>query len=498
MTTYFVAVALSALVALLVTPFVISGAHRFGWLDVPQDARRVHVRPVPRVGGVAVVLAFAAPLVGLAFYSNGVSEILYADSQKVVGFFVACAFVVGLGLYDDLWGADAKLKLAVQTAAAFAVWVVGIRIELLGVPLAGDVELAWLSFPLTWLWIVGVTNALNLIDGLDGLATGVSLMATTVLFLVALANHAVLMGLLMASLAGALAGFLFYNFNPARIFLGDSGSMFLGFALATVSIWTQRKGATAAAILIPILALGLPLLDTTLAFTRRVLRRASPFSADREHVHHRLLDLGLSHRNAVLTLYVASGIFALAGLSLLQDDAIVHVIAVFCILVTLLIFFRHVGFLRMPGLPIHALENATRQQVRQASRRIRSATCEDEVWSSLELVLEDLTAAEASLAWHETTLGREVVKEYVYRWTAGGPSRRGRVDRELILRDDGVDYGKFTVSFDGPAPSSATTILSEMLREALVDFAVTKRTKDLDQAHGIVVPIASERRRSEA
>ncbi|NJK88168.1 MAG: undecaprenyl/decaprenyl-phosphate alpha-N-acetylglucosaminyl 1-phosphate transferase [Myxococcales bacterium] len=306
MTTYFVAAGLALLVSLFATPVVIAAAHHYGWLDVPRDARKIHRRPVPRLGGISVVLAFMTPLLGLGVYYNGVSEVLYADGAKVAAFFLGCSLIVGLGIWDDVKGADAKLKLAVQSLAAAVLWVAGIRIELLGVPLGGSLELAWISFPLTWLWLVGVTNALNLIDGLDGLAAGVSLIASVVLFTVALNDHAVLMCLVMACLAGALLGFLYFNFNPARIFLGDSGSMFLGFVLAAVSIWTHRKGATAAALLIPIMALGLPLLDTTLAFVRRVLKKMSPFDADREHVHHRLLDLGLSHRNAVLTLYTAS------------------------------------------------------------------------------------------------------------------------------------------------------------------------------------------------
>jgi UDP-GlcNAc:undecaprenyl-phosphate GlcNAc-1-phosphate transferase len=496
MTTYFVALALALLVSLIATPVVIATARRYGWLDVPTDARKVHRAPVPRLGGVAVVLAFATPLLGLAVYSNGVSEILYADSAKVLAFLAGGVIIVGLGVYDDLKGANAKLKLAVQSVAAFVVWWAGIRIELLGVPLGGELELAWLSFPLTWLWIVGVTNALNLIDGLDGLAAGVGLIASTVLFTVALADHAVLMCLVMACLAGALLGFLYFNFNPAKIFLGDSGSMFLGFVLSAVSIWTYRKGATAAALLIPMLALGLPLLDTTLAFVRRVLRKTNPFDADREHVHHRLLDLGLSHRNAVFTLYTASGVFALGSLALLQDDATIGVIATLCIAVAMFIFFRRVGVLRLPTLAAATVANQTRQQVRQASRSIRNAETEDEVWSALEVILSELRAVEASLSWRGCEDGREAVKEYVYRWTASDRSSRRRLEKELPLHEDGVDYGTLTVSFDGKAPEPTATLFSEIIREALVDFALAKRTSDLPDS--VVVPLAQPRRRFEA
>jgi len=501
MTTYFAAALLALLISFVTTPAIIALAHRYGWLDVPTDPRKVHSRPVPRLGGIAVVLAFAAPILGLAVYVNGVSETLYTDSSEVASFLAGAALVVALGVWDDVRGADAKLKLAVQSVAAFLVWYGGIRIELLGLPLGGEVQLTWMSFPITWLWIVGVTNALNLIDGLDGLAAGLGLIASSVLFAVALMDHAVLLCLLMACLGGALLGFLYYNFNPAKIFLGDSGSMFLGFVLSAVSIWTHRKGATAAALLIPMMALGLPLLDTSLAFVRRLLRRASPFDADRDHVHHRLLALGLSHKNAVLTLYTTSGILALGALALLRDDAIVQVIVTLCIGVVLYMLFRRVGVLRLPTLASIALDETTRQQVRQASRSIRNAVSEDEVWSNLETVLNKLRAVEASLAWRDSARGSEAVKESVYRWSTKESSTRRRMEKELELRDEHLDFGTLRLCFDGKAPEPTATLFSEILRDALVDFALAKakrETPDLEEFQSVVVPMNPDFRRQEA
>jgi UDP-GlcNAc:undecaprenyl-phosphate GlcNAc-1-phosphate transferase len=501
MTTYFAAALLALLVSFVTTPLVIFAAHRFGWLDVPTDPRKVHTRPVPRLGGVAVVLAFATPLLCLSVYFNGVSEVLYADAGKVMAFLSGAVLIVALGVYDDLKGANAKLKLGVQTVAAYLVWSAGIRMELLGIPLGGELQLAWMSFPLTWLWIVGVTNALNLIDGLDGLAAGLGLIASSVLFAVALNDHAVLLCLMMACLAGALAGFLYYNFNPAKIFMGDSGSMFLGFVLSSVSIWTHRKGATAAALLIPMMALGLPLLDTSLAFIRRLLRRASPFDADRDHVHHRLMALGLSHRNAVLTLYTTGGIFALGALALLRDDAIVDIIVCLCIAVVLFMFFRRIGFLRLPGLAALALEGSTRQQIRQATRSIRSAESPDEVWSSLETVLTELQAVEASLAWRSPEdNGSSAVKESVYRWNAANGSSRRRFEKQLDLEEEGFAFGTLKLAFDGKAPEAAANLFSEILREALVDFALAKAQRETPDlaVQGVVVPMSPSVRRQEA
>ncbi|MGF1508246.1 MAG: glycosyltransferase family 4 protein [Myxococcota bacterium] len=493
MHSYLAAFLLALLVSLGLTPLVIRVAFRLGWLDVPTDSRKVHKRPIPRVGGIAVVIAFMTPLIGLFFYSNGVSEVLYADGTKVAAFFSACVLIVALGVYDDLKGTGAGLKFSVQTIAAAVVWSAGIRIEMLGIPLGDAFQVSFLSFPLTWLWVVGVVNALNLIDGLDGLASGLSLFACFVLFAVAVNDHAVLLCLMVAALSGALVGFLVYNFNPAKIFLGDSGSMFLGFVLSTVSIWTQRKGATATALLIPMMALGLPLLDTGLAFTRRVLKRSNPFRADRQHLHHRLLALGLSHRNAVLTLYTASGIFALASLALLQDDAIQTIIAILCVSVVLYILARRIGVLSMPQASIQA--DHYRQVVRQAGRSIRQATSEEQVWSSLELALNELQAAEASLAWRAPVSDNLSCKEYVYRWANPDTRHAARQNRELEISDAGMEFGTLRLAFNVQTDKSTSDLCSELLREALVDYAWAKAS--ISSNAGIVLPFETRLSKSQ-
>lgn len=318
-----------------VTPLVIRMAGRIGAVDHP-GADTTHRAPMPRIGGIAV---FAGFLAGLAFaaHASGI-DILNLRHQTInwwgLAFAVTALFAVGL--IDDLYPLSFRWKLLGQVVAAMLVWHWGFRVEVLTHPLGGNIELGLLSFPVTLLWVVGITNAVNLIDGLDGLAAGIALITTSVV--AAIAFHKGTFGVTMASvaLAGSLIGFLRYNFNPARIFLGDSGSMFLGFVLAVTSVRGAQKGTTAVAVLFPLLVLGLPLLDTGLAVVRRFSSLSSRglrstnalryvvtnydhlFLPDRGHIHHRLLALGLSHRGAVVLLYGVGGLFALSALVLVM------------------------------------------------------------------------------------------------------------------------------------------------------------------------------------
>ena len=416
MLTYPVAFFVSLIVAGVLTPLVCRWAHKNDWFDLPSEARKIHTRPIPRLGGLAVAAAFFAPLFGLAVYLNRISFLLYSDGKLFFAFCVGALVILSLGVFDDLRGASPKLKLLVQGLVAVGVWMAGFRIELLGNPFGETIELGLLSLPLTAIWIIGVVNAVNLIDGLDGLAAGISLSAAVVLFGVAFVDNAVLLCLLTAALAGALVGFLFFNFNPARIFLGDSGSMFLGFILATISIWTQRKGATAAALVMPVIALGVPLLDTTLSFLRRVLRKQSPFKADREHMHHRLLALGLSHKNAVITLYTVSGVFALAALALLDNDTTHRAIVLSTVAVIVFILVRKLGFMRAPGSHQHLVEGSpARDLVRAVARRVRTAEDTEAAWQTLKPAFMDLPWQGVRFALFDAEAEGER-KESVYFW----------------------------------------------------------------------------------
>jgi UDP-GlcNAc:undecaprenyl-phosphate GlcNAc-1-phosphate transferase len=322
------------------TSILIVIAPRIGAMDLPGP-RKVHSGPIPRIGGVAVFIGFAA---GLIFAAQA-SGRLFAFNTVTVHWRVLAlaAFSMFLmGLVDDLRGLSFKSKFAVQIAAAVAVWSGGFRIEILSNPFGGDpIEFGLLSLPVTVLWIVGITNAINLIDGLDGLAAGVALIMTVAMAAMALFQGHLGVVATSVALVGALLGFLFFNFNPAKIFLGDSGSNFLGFVLAVISIRGAQKATTAVAVLAPLLILGLPILDTSLAVLRRLIRISSEgtrngngvahvvsnvhrvFHPDRGHLHHRLLDLGLSHRSSVLVLYGFVVLLALAALGLVFKNSLI-------------------------------------------------------------------------------------------------------------------------------------------------------------------------------
>lgn len=306
MTTAFFAFLSSTVFAALMTPVVRLFAVRFDVLDHALTARKIHGRPLPRLGGIAIVSAFYVTVVGLFFWRTDLSAGFYADRAKALGFLTGGLLIGLLGAYDDFRGCKAGQKFLVQFAVAALMYQVGFRIEALSIPFGRSVDLGFLSLPFTLVWIVGVTNAFNLIDGLDGLAGGVALVAVATNFVIALGRGEHVMVLLSAALGGAILGFLFYNFNPASIFMGDTGSMFLGFVLGTIAIQANQKAYAAVAILIPVTALGLPLLDTALAVVRRAAWGRPIFRADREHIHHRLLEIGLTQRQAVLALYVLS------------------------------------------------------------------------------------------------------------------------------------------------------------------------------------------------
>lgn len=302
--TYAACFGLGTAVALAATPGVIRLARRVGALDRPQH-RKAHQKPVPLWGGLAVFGAMWTPLWLLLCYDNVVARQLQDQWASLALIFGAGLTMLGAGMFDDLRGLNAWGKLMIQVPVALVLLSFGVQIGGLTVPGLGSLSLGPLASLVTLLWLVGVTNAINLIDGVDGLAAGVTLfVAATHAVIATLHGHA-LLACVMFSLAGASFGFLFFNFNPARIFLGDAGSLFLGVTLATSSVLCNTKGTVAASLLIPLLALGYPVMDTLLSMGRRALRGKSMFSGDNGHIHHRLLHRGLSPRKTVMILYAA-------------------------------------------------------------------------------------------------------------------------------------------------------------------------------------------------
>lgn len=302
----------AAVVACAGTPLARAAAVRTGSLDRPGP-RRVHREPVPTLGGLAIVAA----VLGVAWAARllpGPARAL--DLAPLVGLTLASLPIVALGIVDDVRGVPPLSKLGVQACAALALSLFGFRVAEITNPLGGTLVAHALSAPLTVAWVLLVTNAINLIDGLDGLAAGVVALVAATLWWVGHSHGDFYVMFFSAIVLGATLGFLPFNFPVARVFMGDTGSQFLGFTLAALALLENRKGTTALTLLFPIVALGLPLIDSATAFARRALAGQPVFRADREHIHHRLLTIGLSPRAAVLALWSLSAGLALAAVLL--------------------------------------------------------------------------------------------------------------------------------------------------------------------------------------
>ncbi len=385
MRTAAVAFILSMLCGTILTPLIRRLAHRYGALDHALSSRKIHGQPVPRLGGIAIVLAFYAPLVGLLIFQTSTGEIFLAEREHVVGLFAGGALIALLGIYDDFRGAGATRKFLVQFLVAGLMYALGFRMEVLANPFGPELTLGWFALPFTLLWFVGVINAMNLIDGLDGLAGGVALVAVLTTFFIALQRAHPLMMLFSLTLAGAILGFLFYNFNPATIFMGDTGSMFLGFVLAASAIQTNQKSSTAVAVLIPAIALGLPIMDTLLAMSRRAWRGQPLFQADKGHIHHRLLALGLSQRQAVFVLYGFCVVLGGTALMLTYANSVQTAFLLVALGLVAFIFLRSLGFMRLDRMADTAADRrrnkALRALVRPLGRRLRDARASEEIWA---------------------------------------------------------------------------------------------------------------------
>ena len=296
----------AAAVALVSTPLVIALARRRGALDHPGP-RRIHRAPVPTMGGLALVLAVLGVAWGARLIGGPAAAL---DVKPLLGLTLAAIPMVALGVVDDLRGTGPLAKLVIQACAAMVLVLFGYGVPLLTNPFDGSIASGAFNIPLTVAWVLGVTNAINLIDGLDGLAAGAVLIASLTMWWVGHSTGDLYVMLISALLIGATFGFLCFNFPPARIFMGDTGSQFLGLCLAAVSLLENRKGTAAVTLLLPLVALAVPIADGSIAFLRRLVRGRPVFHADVGHIHHRLLRLGLSPRRALFALW---GVCALCG-----------------------------------------------------------------------------------------------------------------------------------------------------------------------------------------
>jgi UDP-GlcNAc:undecaprenyl-phosphate GlcNAc-1-phosphate transferase len=451
----FVAFFLAALVATVLTPVMRALAKRLGVVDRPNEARKIHKEPVPRLGGIAILLGVATPLVGLYFYRNGLSEVIYADGHRIVSFLAAALLVVVAGVLDDVRGLAQRYRLAVEAMAGALIYWGGWRVDGLALPWLGHLPLGYLALPATALWVVAVINALNFTDGLDGLAAGTAVIAGGALFLLALHYNNFVAGLFSAAIAGGAFGFLLFNFHPATVYMGDTGSMFLGLALAVASIGASQKDATVVALLGPTLALGLPIGDTVLRVVRRVILGQPWLPADRKHVHHRLLDLGLSHRNATLTLYCAGVVFALAALVISLDNRWMALGVCTFIAGCVVFAVRQLGFAEfnrfgeMRRRQSGGAEDRLIREVEGRLRGVQSLRSVDELWGLTQGLADDLrldrvewTLALASrnprqLCWERPTAPKGSGASALV-WT---PEERESFSLRLLLDAGRLRYG---------------------------------------------------------
>ena len=441
-----VASSTATIAAAILTPVARVVALALGAVDVPGE-RRVHTSAIPRMGGLAIVLAVA--LAFAVLLRSGTLDVAGLTVNQLLGFGAGAVVITLGGIFDDVRGLGAKRKLLVQILAASLAWYGGARVlGVLDLPLFGPTDFGVaFSYVATLVWILAFTNAVNLIDGLDGLAGGVVFFAALTNVVVALITGNELAAAVNGALAGAVLGFLFYNFNPAKIFMGDTGSLFLGYALSAGALMsTRQKESTLASLLVPLIALGVPLTDTLLAMTRRVLSRRSIFAADRQHLHHQLLEAGLTHKRAVLFLYgtsVALCVIAIAaafGKNWQVGGALLGALLVLLGVVRFAGYFELM--LHQRDTRAHLYTPAT-QAVRRAlpllMTRIAAAQTRASVLVALEASLDPEHFPSASL----TAAGEEAP---FWAWDSSAPSGR----REAVVRES-----KFELRvFPGASPST--------------------------------------------
>ena len=321
----------SIIFSVILTPFIKKLAIKLDIMDVPKDNRRIHNKPIPLIGGLAIYFSFVITL----FLKMG--KLTGSETGLILG---ATIIVIG-GLLDD--------KLLFQLAAAGVLIIYGIRIEIITNPFNSIyqfINIGVMSIPLTIIWVIGITNALNLIDGLDGLAAGIAFISSITIFIIALLNNRYEAAVLTSILAGAILGFLPYNFNPASIFMGDTGSQLLGFLLAAISMEGAIKSAAAFSVAVPILALGIPIYDTLFAVIRRKINGKPIMQADRGHLHHRLLDMGLTQKQVVMIMYSISAVLGSISIIAMEINAQKSYFLLIIVMVILVFMAWKAGFFK--------------------------------------------------------------------------------------------------------------------------------------------------------
>ncbi len=433
----------ASLASLVLTPLVRQLAVHFDLTDKPS-ARKMHSGKMPRIGGVALFSSFFLPfllLLVFGWYSPTAQE-LFADS-RIFCFVTGAVLIFLLGLLDDIRELCFLAKIFGQLLVAVFVYYCGFQITVVTTPFGANFSIGILSLPLTVFWFLLVINAINLIDGLDGLAAGICLFVSLSMLFVCIVGGRLTTALAFAALAGSLIGFLRYNFHPASIFMGDSGSYFLGYTLAALSIGGTMKGQVATALVIPIIALGVPLMDTLWAPVRRFINGQSMFQPDNKHIHHRLVKLGLTHRRAVLTLYLLTVLFGISSILLVHAQNASSALIIFVLGIGLIGLIHYLSDSRL--LNIHNVTSwardltdetgisLQRRLFLQHQRRISSASDPDALWKAVCVSLEDLHFDYAEFHYIEQRASAEQSRRS-FNWAKTEQDTITSVSQEFCLR----------------------------------------------------------------
>jgi UDP-GlcNAc:undecaprenyl-phosphate/decaprenyl-phosphate GlcNAc-1-phosphate transferase len=505
--TYFALFLIATIASLITTPLIRRLCQRYKLLDVPADARRVHRTAIPRLGGLALYFSCLTALSLLPFVDNLLTQTLSGLRSEFLTIFVPATLVLMLGAYDDLRGTNPIVKFAGLGVIATIFYALGGRIDALSIPLLGSVELPPLiSFLFTIMWLVGITNAFNLIDGLDGLASGAALFSSLVILGVSVSQERTLMIVIALVLCGAMAGFLRYNFNPASIFLGDSGALFIGFLLAAMSVLGTQKASTAVAIFVPILAFGFPVVDTAMAMARRFVSGKPVFEGDNEHIHHMLLARGWSQRRVALVLYGVCAVFGLVALMFPATGSKLTGFMLFVISVAVIIAVGHLRYHEVEEIRAgvkrtvgdRRLRVANNIRVRRTALALSKASDLHEMFDALRHMLDfgEFTFANAQVGQagraeineraYEASLQRHPKQELELRngrvfwsWSKEGSEPDGRFPSRaewsfrLPLVKDGVEWGwlNFYHSLNGEALLVDTNYLSDLFRREFTEAA---------------------------
>lgn len=419
----------------MTTATVIRIAKRLHIVDIP-GARKVHSKPIPRIGGVAIFVSMIGLVIPVLLLPNVIGETFRLIQYKVITLLGAAGLMFLVGFVDDIRGLRVRTKLFAQLAAALVVCSAGIRIESIPVTASLTLGFGWFSWLFTIFWIVGITNAINLSDGLDGLAAGISAIACGVIAMLSIYNGDIVMAILMLALLGSLTGFLLFNFEPAKIFMGDSGSLFLGFTIASASVLSAAKTETIVGLALPVLALGIPIFDTLFSMLRRFLERRSLFAPDRSHFHHRLMALGLRQRHVVITAYGVTLLAAGLGMFMLVTRNSQTVVVFICTLFLLVLVFRVAGSVRLretiAGLKRkYTLSKQKKQELatfENIELHFRQAEMFDEWWQAVCLAADQMDFASSSLP----LVQRDGTKKTLF-WEKGNEDIRAEETVKMIV-----------------------------------------------------------------